>query len=224
MLKKLKSSFKKLTPARLIVLYYFLAVTVSYFLLSAPFALRPGVDLSASDALFVAVSAVSVTGLSTVNIAETFSVAGNYILMFVFQFGGIGVMALGTFFWLVLGKKIGLMERRLILTDLNQMGLSGLVKMLKEILIIIFIIEAIGAFVLGTHFLKYFPTWEEAYLHGLFASVSATTNAGFDITGNSLAPFAGDYFVQFVNITLMTLGAIGFPVLMEVKHFLLKKN
>ena len=59
---------------------------------------------------------------------------------------------------------------------------------------------------------------------GMFASVSATTNAGFDITGASLIPFANDYFVQTINILLLTLGAIGFPVLIEVKGFLFRKN
>ena len=55
-------------------------------------------------------------------------------------------------------------------------------------------IELLGAVVFGTYFLQYFPTWQEAYLQGFFASVSATTNAGFDITGKSLIPFADDYF------------------------------
>jgi Trk-type K+ transport system membrane component len=224
MLNQLKKSVNQLTPARMIAVYYFLAVFVSVLLLRAPIAVKPEANLSFVDALFVAVSAVSVTGLTTVNISETFTVAGNFILMFVFQFGGIGIMALGTFFWLILGKKIGLRERRLILTDLNQMGLAGLVKMLKEILFLIILIELFGALLLGTHFLDYYPTWQEAYLNGLFASISATTNAGFDITGSSLAPFADDYFVQSVNILLMTLGAIGFPVLMETKNYLAAKN
>jgi Trk-type K+ transport system membrane component len=224
MFNQFKKRVNKLTPAQMIVVYYFIAVSVSVILLRAPIAVKPEVSLSFIDALFVAVSAVSVTGLTTVNISETFTVPGNFILMFVFQFGGIGIMALGTFFWLILGKKIGLRERRLILTDLNQMGLAGLVKMLKEILFLIILIELIGAFILGTHFLGYYSTWQDAYLHGLFASISATTNAGFDITGRSLAPFADDYFVQSINILLMTLGAIGFPVLMETKNYLATKN
>lgn len=91
---------------------------------------------------------------------------------------------------------------------------------MKQILAIILLIEFVGAIILGTYFLNYFPTWQEAYLQGLFASVSATTNAGFDITGSSLIPFAQDYFVQLINIILLTLGAIGFPVLIEVKDFM----
>ncbi len=69
-----------------------------------------------------------------------------------------------------------------------------------------------------------YPSWQDAYLHGLFASISATTNAGFDITGNSLVLFANDYFVQFVTMILIILGAIGFPVWIEVKNFLMHKE
>lgn len=125
---------------------------------------------------------------------------------------------------MLFGKKIGLKERQLIKTDQNQSNLAGLVLLMKNILVIIVIIEIIGGAILGTYFLSYYPTWQEAYLQGFFASVSATTNAGFDITGESLIPFANDYFVQLINIILLTLGAIGFPVLIEVKELIKKKK
>jgi len=214
----------QLTPARVIVIYYILTVTVSMILLSLPFARRPEAPWSFIDAMFTAVSAVSVTGLSTISVAETFTPIGIFILILVLQVGGIGIMSLGTFFWIIMKKKIGIKERRLIMTDQNQFNLSGMVKMLRQIIIIFVLIELFGALILGTYFLTYFPTWQEAYYNGLFSSVSATTNAGFDITGNSLIPFRDDYFVQLVHMILITLGAIGFPVLLEVKNFFLRKR
>ncbi|MBU5214457.1 TrkH family potassium uptake protein [Heyndrickxia oleronia] len=220
----LKTKIKKLTPFQLIVYYYFLTVSVSTLFLSLPLALKPGVRIPLIDTIFVAASAVSVTGLSTINISETFSTSGIVILMLILQVGGIGIMSITTFFWLLLGKKIGLKQRKLIMTDQNQMNLAGLVKMLKMILLLIILIELCGALILGTYFLRYYPNWQEAYLHGLFSSISATTNAGFDLTGQSLIPFAQDYFVQFINMILITLGAIGFPVLMELKEFLFRKK
>lgn len=221
---KYKNVFSMLTPAQIIVIYYILTVSVSTILLSLPVALKPGVELSFLDALFTAASAVSVTGLTVVNISETFSTVGRFILMFVLQVGGIGVMTLGTFLWLIFGKKIGFKERRLIMTDQNMFTLSGLVKLLKQVLILILAIEAVGAIILGVYLLNYFDQPADAFLHGLFMSVSATTNGGFDISGASLMPFAHDYFIQFVNIILIILGAIGFPVLIEVKNFLMNKQ
>lgn len=222
MAKILKKNWLK--PAQIIVLFYVVAVLISAALLSLPIALKPGVSWTFIDVLFTAVSAVSVTGLTVVSTPDTFSTPGVFILMFILQFGGIGIMTLGTFFWLVMRKKIGLKNRQLIMTDQNQSHMSGLVKLMRQILIIILLIEALGALILGTYFLGYFPTWQEAYLQGLFGAVSATTNAGFDITGSSLIPFAHDYFVQTVNIILLTLGAIGFPVLIEVKEFIVNRK
>ncbi|WP_404802023.1 TrkH family potassium uptake protein [Bacillus tianshenii] len=212
------------SPAQLIFTFYLVAVVVAVSLLSLPVARQEGADWSFINALFTAVSAVSVTGLTTVSIVDTFTVPGIIILAFVLQFGGVGVMAVGTFIWLLLGRKIGLKERRLMMIDQNQSNLSGIVKMIKQILILILTIEIIGALTLGTYFLSYYPTWQEAYLHGFFASVSATTNGGFDITGESLVPFAKDYFVQFITMILIITGAIGFPVLVEVKEFITHKG
>ncbi|RDU36759.1 TrkH family potassium uptake protein [Neobacillus piezotolerans] len=217
---KLNEITARLSSVQIIVLYYLSAIIFSTFLLMLPVTLKGNVKLPFIDALFTAVSAVSVTGLSTVSLHETLSYTGTFILAFILQIGGVGVMTLGTFVWILLGKKIGLKERMLIMADQNQSALSGMVKLLREVLILIVAIELIGAIVLGVHFLDYFPTWQEAFRQGFFASVSATTNAGFDITGESLIPFANDYFVQTVNILLIIVGAIGFPVLLEFREFL----
>ncbi len=216
----IRKKLVKLSPAQLIIGYYLLAVSISTLLFSLPIATKKGFEWNFIDALFTAVSAVSVTGLTVVDTADVFSLPGYFILMFVLQFGGIGIMTLGTFFWLIVGKKIGLKERQLIMTDQNQTQLSGLVKLLIEIIKIFVIIEAIGAVILGIHFLNYDMTFPYAMLNGLFLSISATTNAGFDITGFSMIPYQNDYFIQFVSILLLILGAIGFPVLIELKAFL----
>lgn len=209
-----------LSPVQIIVLFYGFAVLTACILLGLPVAHQEGVTLSFIDLVFTAVSAVAVTGLSVVNISETFSVTGVFLLAFVLQFGGIGIMTLGTMIWILLGKKIGLKERRLIMTDHNQTTFQGMVRLIKQILFLIFVIEFLGFIILGVYFMQYFPTWYEAFYQGFFASISATTNAGFDITGQSLIPYKDDYFVQFIHMGLIVLGAIGFPVLIEVREHL----
>ncbi len=225
---ELKNSYgsfiNRLTSVQLIVLFYTVAAIISTTLLSLPIAHKPDMHWSFIDALFTAVSAISVTGLTVVPTSETFSVTGYFILAFILQFGGIGIMTLGTFIWILFGKRIGLKDRQLIMTDQNRSSFSGLVKLMRQILIIVLAIELIGALILGVYFIGYYPTWEEAFIQGFFASVSATTNAGFDITGTSLIPFANDYFVQTINIILLILGAIGFPVLIELKEWISHKG
>ncbi|GGH30834.1 TrkH family potassium uptake protein [Paenibacillus segetis] len=224
MLRKARGWLEQRSPAQVIGGYYLLAVIVSILLFSIPAVHKPGVHVTFFDTVFTAVSVVSDTGLGVFNVSETYSGFGYFVIMLVLQFGGIGIMAMSTFFWLLMGRKIGLKERRLIMVDNNQFELSGLVQLVKEILKIIVLTELIGGLIFGFYFLRYFPTWEEAFLQGLFASVSATTNAGMDITGESLIPFAGDYFVQLVTIILIIFGTIGFPVLIEVKNFLSRKR
>lgn len=219
-----KDISKRSTPFQAIVSYYFIAIAISFVLLILPGVHKEGVHVSLLDSLFTAVSAVSVTGLTVFNISETYTTFGIVMLLVVLQLGAIGIMSLGTFVWLIVGKKIGLRERQLIMVDHNQYNLSGVVNLIKEIIKNLFVIELVGALILTLYFLQYYDTFLKALLHGAFAAVSATTNGGFDITGESLAPYADDYFVQTINMILITLGAIGFPVLIEVKYFLMNKD
>ncbi|GKW45049.1 TrkH family potassium uptake protein [Planococcus sp. NCCP-2050] len=223
-MNKSLQKIRSLTPAQVIVSYYFVAIAFSFLLLSLPKVHLPGVEISWIDTLFTAVSAVSVTGLTVINISETYSIFGIAILLFILQLGGIGIMSIGTFFWLLVGKRIGLRERQLIMVDHNQFNMSGAVKLIREIIKILLLIEAAGAIIFTLYFTQYYDGFDEALLHGIFASVSATTNGGFDITGQSMAPYFNDYFVQIINMILIILGAIGFPVLIELKEFLSNKN
>ncbi|WP_033542236.1 TrkH family potassium uptake protein [Planococcus sp. CAU13] len=223
----MNKSFQKirnLTPAQAIASYYFAAISISFLLLRLPGVHQDGVSVSLIDTLFTAISAVSVTGLTVVNISETYTVFGIVVIMFILQLGGIGIMSIGTFFWLLLGKRIGLRERQLIMVDHNQLTTAGVVKLIRNIISILLLIELIGAIILTLYFLQYYDTFNEALLQGVFASVTATTNGGFDITGNSLVPYFNDYFVQIINMILIILGAIGFPVLIELKEFLSNKD
>lgn len=218
-----RHKFRKFTPAQIIVFYYFLAIAFSFLLLNLPGVYLPGVKISFIDSLFTAVSAVSVTGLTPISIAGTYSVFGICMLMLVLQLGGIGIMSIGTFFWLLIKKRIGLRERQLIMVDHNQYSLAGVVNLIREIVKIIFLIEIIGGIIFTIYMMPLYDTFQEALLHGMFMSVSATTNAGFDITDASLIPYFNDYFIQTITMLLIILGAIGFPVLIEVKSFFSSK-
>ncbi|QCR31065.1 TrkH family potassium uptake protein [Lysinibacillus sp. SGAir0095] len=221
---KIPVGLNKLSPAQIIVGYYLLAVIISSLLFCIPAAYKPGVEVSFFDTIFMAVSVATDTGMTLFNISETYSVFGYFIIMIVLQFSGLGIMVMNTALWLFLGQKIGFRQRQLIMIDNNQYALSGLVRLVKDILKMIIFIELIGALIYGVYFLNYFPTWKEAFLQGLFASVTATTNAGIDITGESYVPFASDYFVQLMTIIQIIIGSIGFPVLIEVKEYLFKRK
>lgn len=221
----LRQLFRRtVTPFQLLLMYYFFAILFAFILFRLPWVHKEGIEISLLDSLFTAVSAVSVTGLTTINIAESYTSFGYVMIVIVLQIGAIGIMSIGTFIWLLVGKKIGMRERQMIMIDHNQYNLSGVVQLIREIALLLVVIELIGAFLLSVHFKRYFESWQEAILNGVFTSISATTNGGFDITGMSMQPFHADYFVQFVTMILIVLGAIGFPVLIEVKTFLFNNN
>lgn len=213
-----------LSPVRILVIFYLLAVIVATIALSVPFIYLEGVKIPFIDILFTAVSALTVTGLSSISIADTYNTAGIIVIALILQLGMIGIMTLGTFIWLLLGRRIGLQERRLIATDQNQTTFKGMTRLIKQIVIVLLTIELISFLILGTYMFVYYPTAKEAYLHGFFVTISAISNGGFDITGNSLIPYKHDYFILTMNMGLIVLGAIGFPVLIEVKEYILAQK
>ena len=210
----------RLSPAQLLLLFYLIAVIVSTAILSLPIVYQEGHVIPFIDILFTAVSALTVTGLSTISIVDTFSITGLILLIIIMHLGAVGVMAIGTFIWLLLGKKIGLSERRLIMQDQNQTTFGGMVNLIKQLLYVLFVVEAISVLILGTYFLRYYSSVSEAYFHGFFTTITAISNAGFSLHDDSLTNYSNDYFIQCIVMLLIIFGAIGFPVLIEIKRYL----
>lgn len=222
--KNIQHWIHHLSPALILLCFYFIAIIISTFLLSLPISYKKGVQIPFIDVLFTAVSALSVTGLTTVSVAETFSTTGIIILTVILHLGAVGIMSASTFIWLLFGKKIGFFERRLLMQDQNQLTFGGIVGLIKQIIIVFFIVEILAILILGTYFLRYFPTVKEAYFQGYFSVISAMSNAGFALSDQSYTPYSRDYFFQIIIMTLIIFGAIGFPVLIEVKQYFLKKR
>ncbi|MFZ5642703.1 MAG: TrkH family potassium uptake protein [Bacillota bacterium] len=209
-----------LTPVQLIVLGYLFFAVAGTLLLSLPFSIQPGVDLSFIDALFTATSAISVTGLTVVSTPETFSLAGKVILVFLLHFGGIGIMTLGTLVFIIRGNQVNLRNRMMIMADQNQTSMQGMVKLMLFIFKVAIIIELLGALFFAAYMWAYYAVpVRDAVGLGIFHSVSGFTNGGFDLFGNSLMDFSHDYFLQGLLSVLLVAGAIGFPVLLEIYSY-----
>lgn len=224
-LKTLKNIFYG-TYARGYFFSYLFAIVIGAFLLSLPISVQSGQNLTVIDALFTAASAVSVTGLTTIVVGDIFTTFGLIVLLFIIQFGGIGLIMLVAMFWLIARKKINFTHRNLIVADQNQFSRKGVVRFVRNVLIMVFVIEFIG-FIIITHYLYFagYFNYSEALLQGLFLAISLTANAGFDIAPNadSFQMFASDYFMQTIGIVLMFFGSVGFWVLAEVKEFIFAK-
>ncbi len=225
-MKKLKKLFFG-TYIRGFVVSYFLFLLTGAILLKLPISIQDGQSLSWIDAIFVSVSGMSTTGLTTVVVKDVLTVFGQTVLAFILQFGGIGLIMFVSIFWLLTRKKISFRERTMIMTDQNQIGRSGIVRFVKNVLIMIITIEIIGWIIMSSHlYLAGYFDLNSSMFQAFFMTISMFTNAGFDISpgGDSLLMYKTDYFMQSLAMTLMVLGAIGFWPLAELKEWLEAKR
>lgn len=221
----MQSTIKKIlfgSYVRTIVSYYASFTLLGALLLMLPFSNT--VNLSFIDAIFISASGISTTGLSTVNVSLGLTKFGQVILALILQIGGVGLMLILVGVWMIVGKRISFKERTMIVTDQNQLKAGGVIRLMKDTLILILFIELIGFILLSFHFyLNGYFNKDESIFQAFFLTISLFTNAGFDITGSSLTNYANDYFVLTIGIILVFLGAVGFWVLVEFKDFLKAK-
>ncbi|MDD2573649.1 MAG: TrkH family potassium uptake protein [Firmicutes bacterium] len=211
-LKKPKSS----AYPQMIALGYLILIITGTTLLSLPIASRNGISPGFINALFTATSATCVTGLVVFDTFTNWSLFGQTVILLLLQIGGLGFMTIITMFSFLLRRKIGLKERELLRESVNTMYIGGVVRLTKKILIGTFLFESVGALILSTRFIPRMGLAEGLY-YGIFHSVSAFCNAGFDLMGrfsenSSLTLFTGDFVVNFTIIVLIIVGGIGFFV------------
>ncbi|XIL89697.1 TrkH family potassium uptake protein [Enterococcus faecium] len=211
---------------QIIVFYYILMTVLSLVLFYMPIFREPDSHVSFVDMLFMAISTVSVTGLSTFDINSVFNDNGIILLEILFQVGGLGIMMISTAFVIFSKRRITLKQRQLIMTDMNQPRLSGIVRLIRiTFAILIWFQLLFGTFFsIYFYYRGYFDRWRDAVFYGFYQAISAVMNSGFDVTGDSIKPFAHDYFFLILIMFLIFVGGIGFPVLMECREWLLYKR
>ena len=208
---------KKIGPYGLITIGFLLSILIGGTLLYLPISQKSGADVSLVDAFFITISAICVTGLSTIDVANSFNLFGYTIIALLIQIGGLGIVCAGLSIILLAGQKIGIKERILIKDSLNLNSLKGIVKLVKSIFRITFIIEFIGALFSFCSFIKYYK-FKDAIVISIFHSISAFNNAGFDLIGNfrNLVPFENDILLNLTTSGLIILGGLGFIVINEI--------
>ena len=213
----LKSVNKRLSPAQIIVLSFLLIIIFGGIMLSLPISHSNNVDITAIDAFFTSVSAVCVTGLVTQTTATAWSLFGKLIILLLIQIGGLSIITIFTFFMVNIGKKISLKSRLAIQATFNNSSLGGMVRMVMMVIKGTLICEFAGAVLLILTFLKNGIIWYKAVFYGIFHSISAFCNAGFDVIGDeSLIPYAGNLGINIVIMMLIIIGGIGFTVWKEI--------
>lgn len=207
---------KRLSGMQLIAVGFFIIILIGALLLMLPVSSRSGEYTPFMTALFTATSASCVTGLVVVDTFSHWSLFGQLVILTMIQIGGLGFITIGVTVSMLLRKKIGLAQRGLIRESLNIIELSGMVRLTKRIVIGTLFFELTGALILALCFIPKMGLLQGIY-YGIFHSISAFCNAGFDLMGRyeAFSSLTGWYDHPIVLITIMLLiiiGGIGFAV------------
>ena len=208
---------RHLSQGQFIAIGFILMILIGAILLDTPMASRSGQSIGFLSALFTATSASCVTGLVVADTATQWTLFGQIVVLILIQIGGLGFISIGVFFSIILRRKIGLRERGLMMESANALQLGGIVKFARRIVAGTAIVEGVGALLLMIRFIPEFGVLKGIW-YGIFHSVSAFCNGGFDLMGakygkySSLVAYYDDPLVNIVIMSLIVIGGIGFVV------------
>ncbi|MCK4551666.1 MAG: H(+)-transporting ATPase [Tenericutes bacterium] len=208
---------RKFTPLAVIAISFLGIIVLGVFLFKLPISTQAPGSLSWVDSIFISTSAVCVTGLSTIaDLSSTLSVFGKIVLALLIQIGGIGIVTIAIYVLIVLGIKIGVTERYVIKEALNQHSLSGVINLVKSIIITTLIIETFGMIINFIVFIQEFEFWKALGISA-FHSISSFNNAGFDILGpESIQLYSSNILLNINTMLLIVVGGIGFIVIRDI--------
>ena len=214
---------RTLSTTRIILIGFLVTILLGSLLLSLPISSASKKPVPYIDALFTATTATCVTGLVTVTTAHAWSFFGQAVILLLIQIGGLGVITIMSAFMIMLGKKISLGNRMLIMDSFNLNSMSGLVKFIKKVVLGSLIIEAIGALLYMIVFIPEFGLW--GIWISVFNAVSAFCNAGMDIISeSSLYNYVENPLINIVTSLLIIIGGLGFIVWWDIIRILKNKH
>lgn len=200
------------SPARLVVAVFGLVILIFTGLLSLPVAAASGERTHFIDALFVATSAVCVTGLSPVDTGTYWSPVGLTIIAIAIKVGGLGIMTLASLVGLAISRRLGLTQRLLAAGEARATGLGDLRTLLGVIFFVSITVELLIALILFPRFVTLDYGVHKSAGFAAFYAVSAFNNAGFSPDPVGLIPYAGDLWMLAPIGLGVLVGALGFPV------------
>lgn len=209
----------KYAPARLALTAYALVALLFTLLLTLPISTAEGQTTPLHDSLFVAVSAVTVTGLVTVNTAEHWSFFGEAVILVAIQVGGLGIVTLAAVLAAAVTKQLGvrskLLAQQSLGVDTGRLGEVG--NLLRTVIVTTLTLELILAAFLIPRFIIVEESWTEGLWHGIFYAVSAFNNAGFVSHPDGLAGYTTDLWILVPLMVGVFIGSLGFPVFVVLR-------
>ena len=186
-------------------------------LLLLPLSVRGDAEVHFIDALFTSTSAVCVTGLIAIDVADHFTTFGQAVVAVFIQVGGLGVTSIGVGLILAARKNVGLKGRILLKEALNIEGIKGMIRLVKSILLMTLCFELMGIVLSFLVFVQDYPVLKALWI-SIFHSIAAFNNSGFDILGGlrNLIPYQNNILLNLTTSGLIIFGGLGFLVILDV--------
>ena len=207
------------SPARLALTIFAGVCLVFTLLLSLPVSSASGTATPLHQAMFTAVSAVCVTGLTVVSTAVHWSFFGQLVILVGIFVGGLGTLTLASLLALMVSKRLGVRGKLIAAEAMNNASRLGEVGTLLRIVITTsVVIEGILALTLIPRFMTLGePFWQSVW-HGIFYAISAFNNAGFTPHSDGIVPYETDLWILVPLMLGVFLGSLGFPVVMVLQQ------
>jgi trk system potassium uptake protein TrkH len=208
---------KRVHPARTVARVFGLAILVGTFILSLPISRTAGNFGGFLEAAFTSVSAVCVTGLSTVDVSTYWTPFGHLMILLMIKLGGFGIVTFAVFLGILLARRVGLNSRMVGSAEMPGLDQGNPRRLIWKI----FIATSSFEFIISTAvalrlWLGYGYELGDAIWYGVFHAISAFNNAGFALYADSLMGFAADGWMLMPLNLAVILGGLGFPVLFEL--------
>lgn len=220
---KKKKKFK-IHPYIFIICSFLVVILTGTLLLLLPIAVKNNQNLNFVDALFMTTSSVCVTGLSVLNVSADLSLFGKIVMAVLMEIGGLSFLTIAVYFFTIFKGKIGIGNRYLIREALNQNSISGIVALVRRIVLIAFIIQGVGIVLNYLALMSHYDyQFGKTLGVSIFHSIASFNNAGFDIFGiDSMIPFKDNILLNISTMLLIVFGGLGFIVIDELvrKHSL----
>ncbi|AJT41936.1 potassium transporter Trk [Psychromicrobium lacuslunae] len=202
------------SPARLALIVFIVVIMLFTTLLSLPAAATNGQVTPFHDALFTAVSAVCVTGLTTVSTALHWTFFGQLVILIAIFVGGLGILTLASLMALMVSRRLGVRGKLIAQEAMNAGKLGEVGTLLRIVITTSVVVEIVLALVMIPRFIILGEPFWQAVWHGVFYSISAFNNAGFTPHSDGLVPYEADPWILTPLMVGVFLGSLGFPVMM----------
>jgi len=208
----------RLSTTQLIAAAFTALILLGTFLLMLPVSSKTGSVTNFFDALFTSTSAVTVTGLTTLDTETYWSTTGHFILAILIQIGGFGIIGFATLVGFLIEGRISLKNRMSATSESSATKQPDIKSLLKNIAkLMLFFQLILFLFLTIRMFGEYGYSLEKALAHGGFHAISAFNQAGFTLYTDSLVGFANDGWIIYPIFLISTLAGFGFPVMAEMR-------